>query len=87
LRRAELAGHDPKQVLTDAVTDKSLDGARQITNVIHHRITETTTLDPIGTTYADWVPAVDDPQWHTYLATLAAAADARRAELGRATAE
>jgi hypothetical protein len=87
LRRAELAGGDPQQILTDAVTCRPLTDARQITNVLHHRITETTALDPVGTTYAEWVPAVDDPQWRTYLATLAAAADARRVELGQATAE
>lgn len=87
LRRVELAGHDPHQILTDAIGRRSLDDARQLTNVIHRRITETTSIDPIGSTYTDWVPSVDDPQWATYLTTLAQAADERRAELGRQVAD
>jgi conjugative relaxase-like TrwC/TraI family protein len=87
LRRVELAGHDPREVLRDAVTSRQLGDARQITNVIHRRITETSTLDPIGSSYADWVPKVDDPQWAAYLASLAKDADKRRVELGRQVAE
>ena len=87
LRRVELAGHDPKRVLEDAVTCRPLEDARQLTNVLHHRITESVSLDPVGMSYADWIPAVEDPQWHAYLSTLAADADSRRADLGRATAE
>jgi hypothetical protein len=83
LRRAELAGHDPRQVLENAVTTRDLSGSRQLTNVIHHRITSATTLDPVGDSYADWIPQVDDPQWATYLRSLADTADARRHELGR----
>jgi hypothetical protein len=51
LRRAELGGHDPRQVLIDAVTSRPLSGARQLTNVLHHRIADSTTLDPIGDSY------------------------------------
>jgi hypothetical protein len=86
LRRAELAGHDPRQVLADAVTERSLDGARQLTHVIHHRITGAVSLDPHGDRFADWTPRVEDPVWQRYLDTLAAAADARRIELGRQAA-
>ncbi|OXM44939.1 TrwC relaxase [Amycolatopsis thailandensis] len=82
LRRAELAGHDPRDVLDDAVTARTLSGSRQLTNVIHHRITDTVTLDPVGDSYADWLPKVDDPQWATYLRTLADTADQRRQLLG-----
>jgi hypothetical protein len=82
LRRAELAGHDPRQVLDDAVSARSLSGARQLTNVIHHRITDTVALDPVGDSYRDWLPTVDDPQWATYLRALADTADQRRRELG-----
>ena len=46
LRRAELAGHDPEQVLRDAVTDRPLDGARNLTNVIHGRIRDAHDLRP-----------------------------------------
>ena len=82
LRRAELAGHDPRHVLDDAVGARSLSGSRQLTNVIHHRITDTVALDPVGDSYRDWLPTVDDPQWATYLRTLADTADQRRRDLG-----
>jgi hypothetical protein len=62
LRWVELAGHDPHQVLTDAIGRRSLDDGRQLTNVIHRRITETASLDPIDKTYTDWIPSVDDPR-------------------------
>ncbi len=86
LRRVELAGHDPHQVLSDAITRRSLDDARQLTNVLHRRITETTSLDPVGKTYTDRIPGVDDARWAAYLTTLAEAADERRVELGRRVA-
>ena len=84
LRRVELAGHDPQQALMDAVTKRSLDDARQITNVLQAHITDQVSLDPVGATFTEWIPKVADPQWQTYLATLAGAADDRRNELGRA---
>ena len=87
LRRAELAGNDPRQVLTDAVTSRDLAGARQLTNVIHHRITAVASLDPTGHRHVDWIPRVNDPAWQRYLSKLAADADARRDELGRRVAE
>ena len=37
--------------------------------------------------YADWAPRTDNPEWNDYLAALAAAADQRAAELGRAAAD
>ena len=39
LRTAELAGHDPDQVLRAAVEARSLDGADSPAQVLHHRIT------------------------------------------------
>jgi len=87
LRRAEIAGYDPRIVLHQAVTDRPLDGARNLTNVIHARIRDAHRYDPIGETWADWAPRVDNPEWNTYLAALAAAADARSAALGREAAE
>ncbi len=77
LRRAELAGHDPRQVLTDAVTARTLTGARRLTYVLHDRITKTTRLDPAGDTHAAWVPRLEDPAWSSYLHQLAAEADRR----------
>ncbi|WP_338051416.1 MobF family relaxase [Pseudonocardia acidicola] len=86
LRSAELAGLDARQVLHAAVADRSLDGARNTTNVIYSRIADRHRFDPVGQTWAEWTPRVDDPQWQAYLDHLAQAADDRAAELGEAAA-
>jgi hypothetical protein len=78
LRRAELAGHDPRQVLADAVKERGLDNARQMTNVLHHRIASGWSLDPVGDSYQQRVPQLDDPAAQRYLDSLARTADARR---------
>ncbi|MFD8492416.1 MobF family relaxase [Amycolatopsis sp. NPDC059657] len=87
LRRAELAGHDPRQVLEEAVTARGFDGARQLTNVIHGRITKAHEFDPVGDTFTEWLPRVDDAAWSTYLRELAAVADQRRSLLGEQQAD
>jgi conjugative relaxase-like TrwC/TraI family protein len=87
LRQAEIAGHDPRRVLAGAVTSRNLGDARSLASVLHHRITDTVDLHPAGDRYADWTPKVDDPAWQRNLDDLAAAADARREELGMLTAE
>ncbi|GAA3242489.1 hypothetical protein GCM10017691_46620 [Pseudonocardia petroleophila] len=86
LRRAELAGHDPHQVLHDAVADRPLDGARNTTNVIYSRITDGRSFDPVGEAWTSWTPQTDNREWATYLEALAADADRRAAELGREAA-
>ncbi|MCE3552838.1 relaxase domain-containing protein [Pseudonocardia sp. RS11V-5] len=86
LRSAELAGLDARQVLHDAVADRSLDGARNATNVIYSRITDRHRFDPIGQTWAEWTPRVDDSEWQTYLDKLAQAADDRATQLGETAA-
>ncbi|TCC35094.1 MobF family relaxase [Kribbella sindirgiensis] len=75
LRRVELAGHDPEAVLTEAIARRDLGNARELSNVIHDRITKTTQLDPKGATYSERLPAVDDPEWVEYLQRLALDAD------------
>ncbi|WP_246633755.1 MobF family relaxase, partial [Pseudonocardia nigra] len=89
LRRAELAGHDPQQVLHDAVAGRPFDGARNLSNVVYSRIRHDyrDRLDPVGETFTDWTPRVDNPEWRDYLAALASDADQRAAELGREAAE
>ncbi|HEY2203332.1 MAG TPA: TrwC relaxase, partial [Pseudonocardia sp.] len=84
LRRVELAGHDPHQVLADAISERDLDGARQLTNVIHTRIVAAyrDRLDPDGHSYQQWLPTIDRADTSAYLQEIAAAADARRDELG-----
>ncbi|MCE0763371.1 relaxase domain-containing protein [Pseudonocardia kujensis] len=86
LRSAELAGNDARQVLTEAVAGRSLDDARNATNVLYSRITDRHRFDPTGTTWADWTPRVDDPEWQRYLDRLASAADGRAVELGEEVA-
>ncbi|MDD7941681.1 MobF family relaxase [Actinomycetospora lutea] len=83
LRRAEIAGHDPDTVLREALADRPLDGARNLTNVIHGRIRDAHTFDPTGQTWADWTPATGHADWDRYLTSLAQAADRRSAELGQ----
>jgi len=85
LRRAELAGHDPQQVLTGAVDGRSFDGLRNLSNGIYTRIRHdyADRLDPVGESFTDWVPRVDNPEWAAYLSALAEAADIRAVELGQ----
>ncbi len=89
LRRAELAGHDPQQTLADAIAEAPLTGARNTTNVLYSRITDggNRRFDPVGASYADWVPRTDSAEWNDYLTALAATADQRAAELGRAAGD
>lgn len=89
LRSAELAGHDPTQVLRDAVTASSLDKSASVAQVLHFR-TRTALdgkLDPQVATYADLLPREIGAQNRAGLEELAAAADARRAELGHQLAD
>ena len=89
LRRAELAGHDPQQVLHDAIADRPFDGARHLSNVVYGRIRaeHRDQLDPVGESFADWTPRIENPEWRDYLATLADAADRRVDELGAQLAD
>jgi hypothetical protein len=89
LRRTELAGHDPAQVLHDAVTERDLAGARQLSNVLYDRITtnRSLSLDPIGDTYTDRAPTADDPDQQRFITALTTAADTRRKELGAQATE
>ena len=94
LRTAELAGHDPDQVLTEAVTARSHDDAVAPAQVLHHRITHRLTgrLTPnMQAGMADLIPADLGPgeqgqQRRQWLHGLAEAADTRRHELGAETA-
>jgi conjugative relaxase-like TrwC/TraI family protein len=87
LRQAEVAGHDPLDVLTGAVVERELGNARSIASVLHHRITDRVDLDPAGDSPADWVPKVADPAYQQHLDDLAQAAHHRRDELGEQAAQ
>lgn len=86
LRQAEVAGHNPLDVLTAAITERELGNARSIANVLHHRITSRVDLEPKGSDHADWTPRVTDPAYQAHLDDLAATADRRRDELGEMAA-
>jgi hypothetical protein len=81
LRTVELAGHDPAQVLRDAVTSSSLDGAASVAQVLHFRIRTALEckLDPRVASFADLLPRELPEADRAGLERLAAAADARRA--------
>jgi conjugative relaxase-like TrwC/TraI family protein len=88
LRRVELAGQDPRRVLAEAIQQRSLHDARRINHVIQDRIKHGSgSLDPLGDTYTERLPQLDDPKWADYLGNLAAEADARAAALGEQVAE
>jgi len=89
VRAAEVAGHDPRAVLTDALAAGSLSGARSPAQVLHARM-----RDQIGddtgrtiTSYRDLIPHGLPEGMREHLGRLADAADDRRAELGQRTAD
>ena len=89
LRTAELAGHDPAQVLRDAVTARDFNHAVSPAQVLHSRIR--TALDghltANLTSYAELVPACASDALQPQLEEWAAAADDRRHALGAQAAE
>jgi conjugative relaxase-like TrwC/TraI family protein len=89
LRSAELAGHDPDRVLTEAIAERSFDGARSLPQVLYRRIERRLegALAPTVRSYGDMVPSVLSPLWHTELIRYAEAAEARRQQLGQEAAE
>jgi hypothetical protein len=89
LRSAELAGHDPAQVLRDAVTATSLDGSTSVAQVLHFGIRTTLDgkLDPQVTSFADLIPRDIVEQDRSGLEALAHTADARRVDLGTQLAQ
>jgi hypothetical protein len=85
LRAHELAGRNPDQVLVDAVTERSLDGAREPAQTLYWRVSgrgSGVDLKPHLDTYTGMVPAGLDEATTARLTALAEAADERRTELG-----
>jgi hypothetical protein len=85
LRRAELAGHDPDQLLTAALGSRDLAEARSVAQVAHHRVATAIGAQataPTITSFRDLITA-DVPTAHRpALQRWADQADERRAELG-----
>jgi hypothetical protein len=84
LRNAELAGLDPAALLADAITERSLTGARDISAVIDARIRRRTTglvPQPV-VTWASQIPAITDPQRQQLARDLAVAMNDRTKRIG-----
>lgn len=87
LRRLEMAGHDPRVALAAAIDGRGLDDARQVSNVLVHRLTHGRSLDPVGDGFGQWAPATADPALAAQLAQITAAGDDRRRQLGTELAD
>ena len=84
LRTAELAGLDAHQVLADAVGERDLAGARDITAVIDARIRRRTgTLVPLpAPSWSAQRTGIADPDRRAYAEQVAALMDARKERIG-----
>lgn len=84
LRHAELAGHDPQQVLHMAIAARELDTAASVAEVLHHRITNryTDQLVACGDSWTERTPAAGGDPIGGYAHTLAQAMDHRCHTLG-----
>jgi hypothetical protein len=93
LRSAELAGHDPAALLTQAVGLRSLDAdphrgrASNISKTLHSRVREIT-HDPLPrpASYVERTPPAADPEIGAYLLEVARLRDQRATELGERAA-
>jgi hypothetical protein len=84
LREAEAAGLDAGQVLRNAISARSLAGARDVARVIDSRVRTmigTAVPQPPGS-WADRVPDMADPELDRYMRELAAAMDDRVRRIG-----
>ena len=83
LRRAEIEGRDVRGII-EAITADPMDGARSVSGVLHGRARAELSTQPERTrTWAERTPGGAHPLAHE----IAAAIDARTAELGRRQAE
>jgi conjugative relaxase-like TrwC/TraI family protein len=89
LRGAELAGLDPAQVLTDAIGERDLAGARDPAAVLDARIRcRLGVLVPLPAgPWSAQLPAITDPARHAWLTEIAALMDARKDRIGEHAAE
>ncbi|MGB6456662.1 MAG: MobF family relaxase [Streptosporangiaceae bacterium] len=89
LRTAELAGLDPAQILTTAISQRELTGARDIASVIdariRRRIAGMVPLPQPG--WCERIPSAVLPGHRQYVADLAAAMDQRTQRIGEYAAE
>jgi conjugative relaxase-like TrwC/TraI family protein len=89
LHAAELAGLDPAEIITSAITARDLSGSRDIAAVLDARIRHR--IDPLlPQPQGPWtsrVPQLPDPARRTYLTSIAALMDDRTRRLGQHTAQ
>lgn len=87
VRCAELAGHDPDELLATVVADRELDDAASVSDVLRWRIRVETGAHPqaVAATWAARTPEVAD-EVGGYTRALANAMDARQAALGEQAA-
>ncbi|MGH3718321.1 MAG: MobF family relaxase [Pseudonocardiaceae bacterium] len=89
LRTAELAGHDPTEVLTTAIAHRDLGGTHHPAQALYARIERRLRdkLEPMVSSFADLIPQGVPEAWRAWFTNRAAAADDRRRELGTDTAD
>jgi len=89
LRAAELAGLDARQVLADAVGERTLTGARDIAAVIDARIrSRVGALVPLPPPpWAAQPTGIADPERRAYAGQIAALMDARKERIGEHAAD
>ena len=89
LRAAELAGLDAAQLLTAAIAERDLAGARDIPAVLDTRLRRrTASLIPLPAgPWTAQLPAITDPGRRAYAAEIAALMDARKDRIGEHAAE
>jgi conjugative relaxase-like TrwC/TraI family protein len=89
LRAAELAGLDVAQILTTAIGERDLAGARDIASVIDARLRNrfgSVVPLPFGP-WSDQVPEIADPGRRAYAGQIAAMMDARKDRIGEHIAD
>jgi hypothetical protein len=84
LHAAELAGLDPALVLAEAIAERDLAGARDVTAVVDARLRHRLG-SPVPLPAGPWsarVPAIADPGRRAYLTEIAALMDDRKHRIG-----
>ncbi|HEX3965126.1 MAG TPA: AAA family ATPase [Trebonia sp.] len=84
LHAAELAGLDPAQLLAEAIAERDLAGARDVTAVVDARLRHRLG-SPVPLPAGPWsarVPALADPGHRAYLTEIAALMDDRKHRIG-----
>ena len=89
MRAAELAGLDPGQALAEAIAERDLTGARDVSAVIDARLRRRTGClipRPAGP-WSTQLPKIADPDRRAYAAKIAALMDARKDRIGEHAAD